>query len=214
MTPSLYERLALDQERAHCAVLEAERREREFARMRCKLAGLQLDLAILKLRRALRRHYRQDQPRVPAGNPGGGQWTSEGGGAGRNDPRVISDATPDNTWKPGAQYAQNTDDRRYSGVNLEEEDVRGGHGKRDHVEKTHEDLIKKLNSDWRRLDSGRLQITRYLPAEGSFSSLIQANDFVNQTLRGNQKDVDAVATGQKETAMLERRFGYVTGYEA
>lgn len=51
--------------------------------------------------------YSPDQPRVPAGSSEGGQWTSEGGGAGsgRNDPRVISDATPDPA-RPGAQYAQ------------------------------------------------------------------------------------------------------------
>ena len=67
------------------------------------------------------RKYRPDQPRVPAGNSDGGQWTADGGGGGSgspgsqptskpapiNDPRVISDATPDNDWKPGAQYAQN-----------------------------------------------------------------------------------------------------------
>ncbi|MFY9699920.1 MAG: hypothetical protein WAK34_16660 [Rhodoplanes sp.] len=45
-----------------------------------------------------------DQPRVPAGNPGGGQWTSGGAdggsdtGGGINDPRILSDVTPDN-WK-------------------------------------------------------------------------------------------------------------------
>jgi len=39
---------------------------------------------------------------VAAGNPDGGQWTSSG----RNDSRVLSDATPDNDWQPGAQYAQ------------------------------------------------------------------------------------------------------------
>ena len=49
--------------------------------------------------------YSPDQPRVPAGNPDGGQWTSEGGNDRSNDPRIISDATPDNTWKPGARYA-------------------------------------------------------------------------------------------------------------
>ncbi len=56
--------------------------------------------------------YRADQPRVPAGNSDGGQWTSGGSGVvGRNDPRVISDATPDNEWKPGTQYAQNRSGR-------------------------------------------------------------------------------------------------------
>ena len=76
------------------------------------------------------RKYSPDQPRVPAGNPDGGQWTSDDGntapgdvaesstdsagtargnaqrnGAPANDSRVLSDGTPDNTWIPGAQYA-------------------------------------------------------------------------------------------------------------
>lgn len=64
--------------------------------------------------------YRPNQPRVPAGSREGGQWTADGAGGGSrspgsqpttrpapiNDPRVISDAVPDNGWKPGAQYAQ------------------------------------------------------------------------------------------------------------
>lgn len=41
------------------------------------LAEIKLDLVVWQLRRK----YRPDQPRVPAGNPDGGQWTSEGGGA-------------------------------------------------------------------------------------------------------------------------------------
>ena len=67
------------------------------------------------------RKYRPDQARVPSGSRDGGQWTDEGGGAGggsskpsngepstgngRNDPRVLSDATPDNYHKPGVQVA-------------------------------------------------------------------------------------------------------------
>jgi hypothetical protein len=63
------------------------------------------------------------QPRVPAGNPDGGQWTSDGSAGGEagagmgtgsgsdtsggiTDPRILSDATPDNDWIPGAQFAQ------------------------------------------------------------------------------------------------------------
>jgi hypothetical protein len=38
-----------------------------------------------------------------AGRPDGGPWTR--GRVGGNDPRIISDATPYNDWKPGAQYA-------------------------------------------------------------------------------------------------------------
>lgn len=57
-------------------------------------------------------NFSPSQPRVPKGNSDGGQWTNAGGSsggeagrAGRNDPRVISDATPDNEWRPGAQFA-------------------------------------------------------------------------------------------------------------
>ena len=45
---------------------------------------------------------------MPAGHSDGGQWTSGGGrGVGRDDSRIVSDATPDNDAIPGAQYAQN-----------------------------------------------------------------------------------------------------------
>jgi len=51
--------------------------------------------------------YDPHQPRVPAGHPDGGQWTNAGRTTGReiNDPRIISDVTPDNYWIPGADYA-------------------------------------------------------------------------------------------------------------
>jgi hypothetical protein len=54
---------------------------------------------ILDLRKA---GFNPDEPRVPAGNPEGGQWTRDGGNG-----AIISDATPDSTWKPGDQYAAN-----------------------------------------------------------------------------------------------------------
>jgi Bacterial CdiA-CT RNAse A domain len=165
--------------------------------------------AFIKLQRALDRKYRSDQPRVPAGNPDGGQWTSEDGGQGADDDRTLDLDVTGRTGRTGAPE----NERRYS-VNLEEEDARGGHAVRDHVGKTKEELVEELDQDWKRWDVGRLQITNYRPAQGSFSSLIEANDFVNQTLRENQEKVDAVATGQAKRATLEKRFGYVTGYEA
>jgi hypothetical protein len=60
----------------------------------------------------------------------------------------------------------------------------------------------------------RGEVTRYRPAQGSFSSLISANDFVHQTLQDDRTTVDAVASGRLGDAMLEKRFGYVTGKEA
>ncbi len=46
-----------------------------------------------------------DEPRVPAGNPDGGQWTSEGGGGAPADASDFADDEPDDTSGPGAQYA-------------------------------------------------------------------------------------------------------------
>jgi hypothetical protein len=78
-----------------------------------------LALAKAELRAALKK-YSPDQPRVPAGNPDGGQWTNENSLAPTQDyspsaqgssvvaPRpnaILSDATPD-AIRPGAQYAQ------------------------------------------------------------------------------------------------------------
>jgi len=51
--------------------------------------------------------FNPDEPRVPVGNADGGQWTAEGENGNSSDSRVLSDATPDDVWKPGAQYAAN-----------------------------------------------------------------------------------------------------------
>ncbi len=70
------------------------------------LAELKFELLLWQLRRK----YRPDQPRVPAGNPDGGQWTSSGGQGTKPgddaEPRlVLSDVNPDEPVL-GAQYAE------------------------------------------------------------------------------------------------------------
>jgi len=61
----------------------------------CALSELKCLAAETRLERALRRHghalqialkagFKPDQPRVPKGNPSGGQWTAEGGGSDRS----------------------------------------------------------------------------------------------------------------------------------
>jgi hypothetical protein len=47
--------------------------------------------------------YDPNQPRVSKGHTDGGQWTDDG--RGENTAEVQSDATPDNDWSPGSQYA-------------------------------------------------------------------------------------------------------------
>lgn len=53
----------------------------EIIRLRRSLIRLQDEARLLR-RDALRRKYNPSQPRVPAGGPGGGQWTSGTGGGG------------------------------------------------------------------------------------------------------------------------------------
>lgn len=76
----------------------------EVLKMRWEFAALRADF-MRTVRDWYARKYSPDQPRVPAGSREGGQWTDGNGGGGINDSRVISDATPNNDWKPGAQYA-------------------------------------------------------------------------------------------------------------
>jgi hypothetical protein len=49
----------------------------EVARLRWHHAALRFELSMLRHAQALRKKYDPNQPRVPAGEPGGGQWTSE-----------------------------------------------------------------------------------------------------------------------------------------
>lgn len=99
---------------AQIAEEQESRRQSEFAAIRrdCELVVEALRGACREYAGALRTElrkagYNPNEPRVPAGNPDGGQWTRESGSASINDPRVVSDATPDNNWIPGAQYAAN-----------------------------------------------------------------------------------------------------------
>jgi hypothetical protein len=75
------------------------------------LDAARVELALKNLDRVWRKAgFNPGQPRVPAGNPDGGQWIGVGGGGeglGFDDPRILSDAAPDDEWKPGAQYASN-----------------------------------------------------------------------------------------------------------
>jgi hypothetical protein len=113
----------------------------ELAGLRRQLAGIRQEIAVRQAgglpplresdprwQRFIRRYrgfqqlcrkagFDENQPRVPAGNPDGGQWSDSGSTSGGSasgsitDRRIISDATPDNNWKPGARYASNESGR-------------------------------------------------------------------------------------------------------
>jgi hypothetical protein len=83
--------------------------ESSLLRLKWLAAAANFELAMRRHALALKAGFNPDQPRDDQG-----RWTDTGGarssadnGQGINDSRVISDAMPDNEWKPGAQYAQN-----------------------------------------------------------------------------------------------------------
>jgi hypothetical protein len=85
-------------------------RRAEIASLRHELEDIARDLRKagrewpLLVRSELRKAgFNPSEPRVPAGNPDGGQWTNDGGHS-ADDSRVLSDA-PSTGWIPGAQYA-------------------------------------------------------------------------------------------------------------
>ena len=182
--------------------------------------------------------YSPDQPRVPVGNSDGGQWTSGGGSGASSDSTSGADhngasrpvqyaaldtvtrtdateATPpgsqafDQSAKPRVELAS---DWRGLPVNLAEEEVPNGigHTISEHVGKSNAELFNALE---RKSYYGPIfDYIRY--REGSFNSIENANDLVNQTLRENSNQVDLVASGQLDSAYITYRFGFITGYEA
>jgi hypothetical protein len=61
----------------------------EWKAARHALAVAHLEVRRLRIALLLRR-FNPSQPRVPAGNPDGGQWTSEGGGGGEPRAEQVS----------------------------------------------------------------------------------------------------------------------------
>jgi hypothetical protein len=219
------------------AEIAAIRRDLEALSRDIRRAGEEwLVLAKAELRSALKK-YSPDQPRVSAGNPDGGQWTTEDGGSG--SPSSSSGATVDEPGHPRRYAARDTgtltdetestpsssparDDSariqfaqasnwRNLPINLVEEEAPNGigHAIAKHVAKSEAELTAQFPADsyygW------FVNLPR--KREGSFDSIENANDLVNQTLRTRSDQVDLVASGQVDSAYIKYRFGFVTGYE-
>ncbi len=199
--------------------------ESNLLRLKWLAAATRFEIAMHRHDRALRRalKYNPGQPRVPRGNPDGGQWTSAGGsaggqsltrtpdeptaGSGRSDPRILSDATPDNFYKPGTQLAQN-ERQRQEPIRLEGEELKGGHTIEFHVNRS--EIALKAQAQARFDSNPKAEDVR----SGSFSSLAAANKLVNSTLAQNQAIVDSVASGVIKEKVIISEFNSITGIEA
>ncbi len=154
----------------------------------------------LKLRRlvdSLKVGFDPNQPRVPAGNPRGGEWTDAAGG--------------DALGEDETQLAQGDRLRGYR-IDLEEEDARGGHTIKEHVHKSADYLLARVRAEAERIIA-RGDYFRGLSI-GSFTSLQSATRLVNATLSRNPGKVEEVASGAEPFDFITAHFASVTGYEA
>ena len=196
------------------------------------LTMLRAEVDELKAAQARRRleeaKYIPGQPRVPAGNPRGGQWTDRSGGQGSGTSLAqpmgnvelgdVSESSelgdlfqikPDEAPVIGEQVAGERQ-RGYPADLLEEREL-GGHAIEGHVRKSEEALSARAQRE-------ALSAEKDGPGEGfrvgSFSSLEAANKLVNSTLDKNRDKIDLVTSGQSSRETLRAEYPTITGKEA
>jgi hypothetical protein len=171
------------------------------------LAALDVKLKLCRLIYLLRKGS-TDQPRVPAGSPEGGQWTSGGGGGG-TEQGSEADA---GSSEEGRSASEGSESVRPYTVDLEEEERRGGHAIEGHVGKSE----AYLKTEVQRLAQERVERGEYPLGlrVGSFTSLESATELVNSTLLQNRDIVDRVASGERGGGFVTAVFDSPTGYEA
>jgi hypothetical protein len=200
------------------AWIENERRWN--AAMRAEVDGLKAALARRRLEEA---KYSPSQPRVPGGNPRGGQWTDRGGGQSTGTSLAqpmgnvdigdvggsseLGDLKPDGAGVDGVQLAG--DGRP---VELLGEEQRDGHAIEDHVRKSDQWLLNDVRS--RATSAINKGDTFDDFRSGSFTSLEAANKLVNATIAANQGKVDRVVIDRIPKETLDHDFDTPTGREA
>jgi hypothetical protein len=177
--------------------MQAHEEAASALRLKAAIAAGRMLVAGWRLQYALKRNSSWHlQPRVPAGNSDGGQWTD---GAGSED-------------SAGTRIAQNENPERYSVNLLEEEAPIGiGHTIQDHVGRSPESLLARVRGERYLGIFGT--VARY--RDGSFPSIQAANKLVNSTLSRNKAVVDAIASGAiAEKTLITAIFSSKTGIEA
>ncbi|HMN36753.1 MAG TPA: hypothetical protein PKD49_03455 [Hyphomicrobium sp.] len=142
-------------------------------------------------------NFNPGQPRVPAGNSDGGQWTDSGG------------AAAGSSGEGQTRVAQNDEPERYR-VDLLEEERSGGHTYRQHVGKSEEALKARVRASI----LADPDPDRHSIRSGSFTSLDAASKLVDATLARNRNIVDLVVGGTIREQRVDAYFDSLTGYEA
>jgi hypothetical protein len=213
----LYPTLARTPDAAKTAAFEAEIAAgyRLLAVLREEVASLRAELA---RRRVLEAKYSPSQPRVPAGNPRGGQWADRSGGQSTgaslaqpvgnvdvSDVSGSSELAPGDTGVEGEQLAGDP-------VDLLEQEQHGGHAISEHAGMTYDYLKSRARDGARRT----LERGDYFDgfSVGSFTSIQSANRLVNSTISENQDKIDQAMRDGEPFVLISKSFKSPTGYEA
>jgi hypothetical protein len=226
---------------AKAAAFEAELAAEVEAGYRL-LAVLRQEVAELRAEnkrcRELEAKYSPSQPRVPSGNPRGGQWTDRSGGQGTvaspsQDPGQgtgtslaqpmgnvdIGDVSGSSELsdlfqiKPAANRAEGVQLAAGEGypVDLLQERALGGHTIETHL-RSRESVVNDVRGtiDYARRNGDSTDDVR----QSSFTSLEAANKLVNATISEHPEQVNRVVNGLSPRETLHSEFSAPTGFEA
>jgi hypothetical protein len=217
--PTLKQQREAAEDAAFAARIAASRRF--LAALRAEMDELKAALARRRLEEA---KYSPSQPRVPAGNPRGGQWTDRSGGqsqgtgvaqpmgnvdigdvSGSSELGDLFQIKPDETRVEGVQLAGEP-------VDLLEQEQRGGHTIGEHAGMTYDYLKSRSRDEARRT----LERGDYFDgfSVGSFTSVQSANRLVNSTISENQDKIDQAIRDGEPFVLISKSFKSPTGYEA
>lgn len=205
-----------------------------IATLRKEVASIKADM--VRRRLAEQTKYSPSQPRVPAGNRDGGQWTDRSGGGGMvgglsQDAGQSQDTdltSPMGNLDIGDVSGSSelgdlfrikpddssVDDVQLAGepIDLLEQEQRGGHSISEHAGRTY-DFLKS-----RARDNAQKTLERgdYFDgfSVGSFTSVQPANRLVNSTISDNQDKIDQGMQDGEPAVVISKRFPSQTGYEA
>ena len=219
--PTLKRQREAAEDAAFAAKIAASRRF--LAALRAEVDELKAALARRRLEEA---KYSPTQPRVPAGNPHGGQWTDRSGGDGQSQGTGLAQPMGNvdigdvsGSSELGDLFQIKPDAPRVDGVQLAgepvdllEQEQRGGHAISEHVGRTYDDLKSRARENAQNiLDRG----DDFRGARvGSFTSVQSANRLVNSTISDNQDKIDQGIRDGEPKVLISKRFKSPTGYEA
>ena len=145
---------------------------------------------------------------VAFGGPAGNTMSDAGGFMLPSGPQPQTAQLRSSEVDLKPQLVQLQGDEQYQ-VNLKEEEARGGHAIREHVNRSDTDLISEVRR------SELPNATRITDQMGTFFSEKDAEEFTNQTIDVNREKIDKIVKQKNGTAEeISARFDSPTGKEA